>query len=167
MVVFLVVDGEVVSQVQPTTQGKFEIQFSPSSLRLSGGTHVFQIYAVDAVGAIAPIASFSTVVLAPTPAQSVTADATKSPTPSATASASWGEIVDLPWYEDPGIDEADEGVSSIEVGKIIIGVGIPIGVFLIIAFAVLIHRYRRAVEADMNQRLKSSNASDAGATGLA
>jgi hypothetical protein len=164
--VYLVVDGEVMTQVHPEADGGFTIAFSPSALQLSGGTHVFQIYAVDAAGSIAPIASFSTIVLAPTPPQTATKPATSSPTPSATASASWGDVVDLPWYEDPGVDNAESEITSVEIGRIVIAVGVPIGVILVIGFGFLIHRYRMAVREDMTQQLRSATGSEAGATGM-
>jgi hypothetical protein len=165
VVVYLVVDGEIVQEFRPDANGGFTISFSPAALQLAGGNHLFQIYATDAVGSIAPIASFSNKVLAPTLPQTRTAIATETPTASPTESASWGAIVDLPWYNDPGIEAAEEGVNSVTVGKIVIGVGIPIGIILVIAFGFLINRYQRALRADMSQRLKESSASELGSAG--
>jgi hypothetical protein len=167
MVVYLVCDGVIVGEAHPDANGGFAIAWSPSSLNLATGTHLFQIYAVDAVGSIASIAAFSASVVAPTAPLTATAPPTQSPSPSATASASWGEVVDVPWYEDPGIDAAEEGVNSVTVGKIVIGVGIPVGLILVVGFGFLIHRYRGALKADMNQRLKTSSASEAGEPGMA
>jgi hypothetical protein len=166
IVIYLVVDGEVVGQVKPDSSGKFTISFTASSLRLAGGSHEFQVYAVDNAGAIAPIVAFTNFVEAPTEKQSETARASQSPTASATASASWGEIIDVPWYVGE-VPEADEGgVSTITVGRIIIGVGMPVGVILIAGFAFLIHRYRVAVRVDMSRRLKSDSQTDPGSTGM-
>jgi hypothetical protein len=166
IVVYLVVDGEIVQEFRPDANGGFTISFSPAALRLTGGSHVFQIYAVDAGGSIAPLASFSNVVLAPTVPQTATAAVTDTPTASATASASWGEVVDVPWQGDPGIETADEGVSQVTVGKIVIGVGIPIGIILIVGFGFLIHRYQGALRADMRQQLTESSAAEPGSTGM-
>jgi hypothetical protein len=57
-------------------------------------------------------------------------------------------------------------VSQITVGKVVIGVGIPIGIILVVGFGFLINRYRGAVEADMNQQLKEFSASEAESTGM-
>jgi hypothetical protein len=156
-VVYLVVDGEIVAEVTPDNSGRFSLSFTPSALRLAGGMHEFRIFAVDAAGSIAPIVTFTTAIEAPTERQSQTAAPSASPTATATASASWGEIMDVPWY--PGdVAEADEAkLSAITIGNIIIGVGLPVGVILIAAFAYLIHRYRAAVRADMTQQLRSDS----------
>jgi hypothetical protein len=159
IVIYLVVDGEVVAEVHPDSEGKFTISFTPSSLRLAGGSHEFQVYAVDTAGAIAPIATFKNEVSAPTEKQSQTAQASSTPTASATASASWGEIIDVPWMVSD-VPQAADDMSSITVGKIVIGVGAPIGVILIAGFAFLIHRYRIAIRADMNRRLQSDSQTD-------
>jgi hypothetical protein len=166
IVVYLVVDGEVVDQVKVDADGKFTISWTASALKLAGGSHEFRVYAVDAAGAIAPIVTFTNVVQAPTEKQSQTAAATQSPTASATASASWGEIIDVPWYVDEAPQADEGGMSSITVGKIIIGVGMPIGVVLIAAFTFLIHRYRIALRADMTRRLKSDSQTEPGSTGM-
>jgi hypothetical protein len=167
MVVYLVCDGAIVGEARPDANGGFAIAWSPSSLNLASGTHLFQIYAVDPAGSIASIAVFSASVVAPTAPLTATPPPTQSPSPSPTESASWGAVVDLPWYQDPGIDAAEEGVDSVTVGKIVIGVGIPVGMILVAGFGFLIYRYRGALKADMNQRLKASSASEPGEPAVA
>jgi hypothetical protein len=165
IVVYLVVDGEIMQSFPLDATGGFTVSFSAAALKLSGGTHVFQIYAVDSVGAIASIASFSNEVLAPTAPQTLTPRPTGTPTASPSISASWGAIVDIPWREPYGFDTANEGVNQVTVGKIVIGIGIPIGVILILGFGFLIHRYQHAIRADMMEQLQSSSASELGSTG--
>jgi hypothetical protein len=167
IVVYLVVDSEVVGTAKVDSDGKFQITFTPAALNLATGNHVFQVYAVDGTGSSASITEFTKGVQAPTPVRTATYSISQTPTASPTESASWGAVVDLPWYVDPGIEDAESGVSSESVSKVVIGVGIPVGIILIVAFAFLISRYRRAVVADMAQRLKSSNASEAGASRIA
>jgi hypothetical protein len=165
-VIYLVVDGEIVDQVAPDSFGKFSISFTPSSLRLAGGTHEFRVFAVDTAGSIAPIVTFTREIAAPTEKQSQTAPPSSTPTASATASASWGEIIDVPWYGGNEPEAAESKISPITVGNIVIGVGMPVGVILILGFAVLIHRYRTALRADMTRRLRSDSQTDASATGM-
>jgi hypothetical protein len=165
-VIYLVVDGEVVAEVPVDSSGKFTIEFTPSALRLAGGLHEFRVFAIDASGSIAPIAAFTTVIVAPTERQSQTAMASQTPTASPTASASWGDIVDLPWYPDDVAAAADEGITSLTVAKIVVGAGLPIGVLLIAGFAYLIHRYRAAMRAEIMQRLRADSQTDASQTGI-
>jgi hypothetical protein len=137
------------------------------SLGLMGGSHKFQVYRIDATGYINPVGEpVQREILAPTIAATETPVETQSPTATPTATASWGEIIDVPWFENDPLDSAESGVSPITVGKIVIGVGIPIGIILVAAFAFLLSKYRRAVREDMDQRLNSSSASEAGATGM-
>jgi hypothetical protein len=164
-VIYLVVDGEIVDEIRPDSSGTFSISFTPSALRLAGGAHEFRVFAMDNAGAIAPIAAFTTSVAAPTEKQSQTAPPSASPTPSATASASWGEIIDIPWYADEGPQAAEDAITGVTISKIVIGVGLPVGVLLIAAFGYLIHRYRNAVRADMTRQLRSDSQTNP-ATGL-
>jgi hypothetical protein len=165
-VIYLVVDGEIVDEIKLDASGKFAISFTPSALRLAGGLHEFRVFAMDTAGSIAPIVTFTTAIEAPTEKQSQTAPPSSSPTASATASASWGEIIEVPWYAGE-VPEADGGkLSPITIGNVVIGVGLPVGIILIAAFAFLIHRYRSALRADMTQRLRVDSQTDASASGM-
>jgi hypothetical protein len=165
-VIYLVVDGEIVAEAKPDINGKFSISFTPSALQLAGGTHEFRVFAVDTAGAIAPIVTFTTSVAAPTHKQSQTAPPSGSPTATATASASWGEIVDIPWDLVDVPDAGESAMSSVTISKLVIGVGLPVGIILIVGFAFLIHRYRVAVRADMVRRLKSDVQTDTSGAGM-
>jgi hypothetical protein len=165
-VVYLVVDGEVLAEATVDSSGGFTISFTPSALRLSAGSHEFRIYAIDGGGAIVPITAFKTTILAPTESQSGTPVASGSPTASATPSASWGEIIDLPWYEEDSQEARDDAISPVTIGKLILVIGLPVGVLLVLGFGFLTHRYRMALRADMMQRLKSESQTDPSSTGM-
>jgi hypothetical protein len=167
--VVLVVDGDLNTAIRipVDSSGNFAIPFNPSSLGLMSGSHQFQVYRVDSTGYINPVGDpIEQKIIAPTLPMTETPTASRSPTPTPTATASWGEIIDIPWFENDPLDNAESGVSPITVGKVVVGVGIPIGIILVAAFGFLLARYRRAVRDDMNQRLRSSSASEAGSTGL-
>jgi hypothetical protein len=158
--VYLIVDGVTMQITQPVDD-RFSIPFTPSALHLTTGNHSFMICAVDATGAVSTLSTFAIRVLAPTEPQTRTPIASRSPSPSASISASWGEP-QPPVWEGP----AEESQFDKAPAQIVMGVGIPIGLILIVAFSLLLYRFRRKAQADMEQRLRSSSATDASATGM-
>jgi hypothetical protein len=166
--VFLAVDGDMgnLIPVTVTPNGHFTVSFNGAALNLQAGSHQFQVYHVSPGGSITTVDSFVAAVLAPTLRPTSTPSESQSPTATPTESASWGEIIDVPWFENEPLDTANEGVNPITVGKIVIGVGIPIGVIMVVGFGFLLAKYRRAVREDMDQRLKSASASEAGEMGM-
>jgi hypothetical protein len=159
--VLLIIDGTPVEVTQPAG-GSFSITCLPSALRLSAGSHTFVIVAVDASGAMSTISEFKTQVKAPTPVATQTFACTRSPTASATLSATWGEAADVPWFELPD----NQAQADVDAPAIVIGVGIPVGAILIVGFSILLWRYRRAAREDMNQRLRTGSSSQGQPSGI-
>jgi hypothetical protein len=91
----------------------------------------------------------------------MTPAASSSPTPTASVSATWGELGVIAW-EPP----EEKSFFGVEGAQIVIGVGIPVGAILIVGFGVLMYRYRRALRAEMRQSLKSTSVADASDTGM-
>jgi hypothetical protein len=159
--VYLLIDGNPVEVVQPAADGKFTLSFVPSALQLAAGTHTFVICVIDSSGAVSAISEFHTEVKAPTAPATQTLPGTRSPTATASVSATWGDLPEAPW-----LDLAEgEAASSANVAGIIVGVGIPVGAILIVAFSFLLWRYRRAVRADMTQHLRTGSSSQVSAGG--
>jgi hypothetical protein len=158
--IHLIIDGKPV-QVTLPKGGTFSVTFSAAALQLAAGTHLFVICAIDETGAVTTIASFQNEVVAPTAPQTSTPLQSRTPTPTASVSATWGELAAPVWDGD----DQKSGL-TIEGAQIVIGAGIPVGLILILGFSVLLCRYRRAMHAEMRQSLKSGSMSDASGTGM-
>jgi hypothetical protein len=152
--VMLLIDDVPIETTSPTG-GKFTITFIPSAVGLRAGSHTFVICGIAESGAISTIEEFRTGVKAPTAAATHTFLSTRSPTASGSASASWGEVDNIPWL-DPNDNEA---ASSVNAPAIVIGLGVPIGIILIAAFSFLLWRYSRAVKIEMNEQLRRESLS--------
>jgi hypothetical protein len=158
--VYLIIDGTAVEVTQPTGE-RFSLTFTPSALMLAAGTHTFVICAIDSSGAVSTISSFTTQVKAPTAAATRSLPCTRSPTASASVSVTWGEAEAPEWID---LSE-NEGASDANVPGILIGVGIPVGLILTLAFAFLLWRYRHAMKAEMVQRLRTGSSSQVESSG--